>query len=398
MKKPKPTIEKKLLLQILSVLAAVVLWFAITYTEDPSINVTINGIALKTVGERLLDKNELIFVNREKLPNISVEVRGRRSDVQSVLNSITARIDLSDITEVGEYTRDVTYDLPNPAVMITKKKISTLNINIEKAISKEVPVYILQTGSEKNKEHLIESKAEIDTVKILGTQADVSRIKEVLCAVDVSTAIDDFSAKIPVSFADSNHNIITPENRIVSDYKDITIENWIYWRKSVNIALNPDLDMSEYQILVKSFSKEKVDIGVKSDDYDHITTIYADFASDIIINPNGKYHMKLKVPENVYCPAANDEITMTADIEHITTETLTLEINAENVPSGMTVHLNPVSITVELTGAKSKMENVRAKVDLSGLERGTYSVPVVFVTENTGVTVNEHSNITVTIE
>ena len=118
--KNKAPIEKKYLLQILSAFAAIVLWFAITYTDDPSINISINNIQLKTSGEKSLEQNGLIFVNRDNLPGISIEVRGKRSDVQSILNSVSAKVDLSDISEAGEYTRDLSFDVPNPSVMVTK--------------------------------------------------------------------------------------------------------------------------------------------------------------------------------------------------------------------------------------------------------------------------------------
>ena len=43
------------------------------------------------------------------------------------------------------------------------------------------------------------------------------------------------------------------------------------------------------------------------------------------------------------------------------------------------------------------MQEVKAMVDLSGLSAGTHRVPVVFATENTGVTVKASPEINVTI-
>ena len=88
---------------------------------------------------------------------------------------------------------------------------------------------------------------------------------------------------------------------------------------------------------------------------------------------------------------------MTADIEAIEVRDVTFEVIPENAPTGAVVTLNPTTVTVELTGAQSKMQEVKAMVDLSGLSAGTHRVPVVFATENTGVTVKASPEINVTI-
>lgn len=398
MKKNKAPIEKKYLLQILSALAAVVLWFAITYTEDPSINASISNVQLKTTGEKILDKNDLIFVNRDKISNISIEVRGKRSDVQRILNSVTAKVDLSDISEPGEYTRDLTFDIPNPSVIITKYKTSQISVEIEKSVTKDVPVYIQQTNADKNKDYLIKSTPEKNSVTITGTQNDISKIKEVLIAIDTATMSSDNTNDYPVSFAGESHGIITPSNRVNIGSKFIKVENSVYLKKTVDIALDPGLDISGYQVIVKSFSKDKAQIGLEKEDYDSINTVYAEFDGGITVNSNGKYKMKLKIPEDVYYPEKDDELIMNADIEEITVNKVTFEVIPENVPPGREITLNPEKVTVELTGAQSKMQEVKAKVDLSGLDVGTHRVPVVFATENTGVTVNMPVDITVIIK
>lgn len=398
MKKNKAPIEKKYLLQILSVLAAVALWFAITYTEDPSVNVSISNVQLKTSGEKALEKNDLIFVNRDKISNISVEVRGRRSDVQSILNSVTAKVDLSDISEAGEYTRELTFDIPNPSVMITKYKSSQISVEIEKSVKKDIPIYIQQTDSEKNKEYLIKSTPEKESITITGTQTDVSKIKEAFISIDTSTMTSDNTNDYPILFAGESHGIITPLNRVNTDAKFIKVTNKAYLKKTVDIVLDPGLDISGYQVIVKSFSKEKAQIGVERDNYDAVNAIYAEFDGGISVNSGGKYKMKLKIPEDVYYPEENDELTMNADIEAITVNNVTFDVIPENVPEGTQVTLNPPSVTVELTGAQSKMQEVKAKVDLSGLTSGMYRVPVVFATENTGVTVKNAPEITVIVK
>ncbi len=398
MKKKNPPVAKKYLLQILSFFSAIVLWFAITYSEDPEINLTINNIEINTLGENNLQKNNLIFVDRDELPPISIDVRGRRSDVKSILNSISATIDLSDITEAGEYSENLTFTIPNPSVMITKNKFSSVTVKVENSITKEVPVYIRQTGADKNKDYIVKSTPAIDTIQIKGASSDIILIKEAYLSIDVSSMTSDNSDRYSIAFASAEHDIITPKNKVVSGLSAIEVSNKIYSRKTIPIVLNPDIDISGYQVIVKSFSKDKIEIGIEIGKADEITTIYADFADGITASGSNKYQMKLIIPENVYCPEQTEELMMTADIEKITTELVSFDIIAENIPSGLSATIIPSKLAVELTGAKSKMKEVKAKVDLSGLSAGIYHIPVVFITENTGVIVNHSPTVSVEIK
>lgn len=169
-------------------------------------------------------------------------------------------------------------------------------------------------------------------------------------------------------------------------------------KKTVNISLNTQLDFSGYQIMVKSFSPETVDVGVENDSFDSLDTIYADFESGIEPNTDGKYKMKLIIPENVYCPSPPKELTMTAEIEAVSTEQVSVPVIAENLADGLSATLSQDSLLVEMTGTSSKMREVKAKADLSGLTAGAYTLPVKFTTDNTGISIQKEYYIRVIIQ
>ena len=57
--------DNKLLLKIFSALIAIVLWFAVTYTEDPSINQHLNRLDTVFYHEDVLSRRGLMIVNKE---------------------------------------------------------------------------------------------------------------------------------------------------------------------------------------------------------------------------------------------------------------------------------------------------------------------------------------------
>lgn len=398
MKKNKPPIEKKLLLQILSVFAAIVLWFAITYTENPIITIPINNIKLTASGESALQQNNLILVNKNKLPNISIEVRGKRSDVNSILNSVTATVDLSDIKSPGEYTKDLNFDIPNSSVMVSKYKTSSITLKVENMVHSNVPIYIKQINSDKNKTYLVENICPTESISISGASADISKIKEALVTIDVASISSDFTAKYPISFANEHHGIITPENSVYASTSEMRVENKIYIRKYADIKLSPTLENPNYYIDVKGFSKENIEIGIRPDMQIHPDTLYAEFQSDFQLNSENKYKMKLILPDGIYCPTAEEELIMDANIEEIASQEVTLKVLPSNLSVGLTAEINPESVTAIMTGAKSNMEKVTATVDLSRLSAGKYNLPIIFETSNLGITIEGTHYIDVTIK
>lgn len=373
--KRKSLFEQKLLLQILSVISAIILWFAVTYAENPSTAISVNNIEINFVGEKILEKNGLIFVNRDKLPGIVVEVRGKRNEVQSVLNSVSATVDLTDITEAGEYTRDIAYSVPNPSVMISKKKTTSVTVEIEKAVSKEIPVKINQSGS--NKDYIVKSTAEERTLKISGTAEDLNKINAASVTVDISEMKKSGKNKYPITYVDYNNNTVTPSNRILRDAKDISVNNEVYYKKTVKIEFSPEYDRDNYQINVKGFSIDKLDIGVKDIDTAP-DTIYAYFKDSTEISQDGKYEMTLDIPENVYCPQLPEKLTMTADIANIVTRDVEVSTECTDVGEGLTAKAEQEKLTVKATGTEESLSKLKATLSLKGLEAGEYTLPVVF--------------------
>ena len=89
--------KSKLLLKILSAIIAVILWTAITYTEDPVITQTITGIGIEFSGVETLNGNGLAIINRNEIPTVSVVVRGKRNSVIEALDKVYAVADVSSI-------------------------------------------------------------------------------------------------------------------------------------------------------------------------------------------------------------------------------------------------------------------------------------------------------------
>lgn len=395
MSNQKLPVKNKTLLQILSFLAAIVLWFVITYTEDPVITITLNNIPVTVSDENALHEKNLIFTNGHELPNISINVRGKRSDIRSILNSVTAKIDLNDITKPGEYTKKLNFDVPNTSVMITKSKIESVNVIVESEIEKEIPVFIMQTGTHEN---LVKCSSGTDKLTVSGSSYDVSRIKEALVTVDISNIKENSKESYPVVLADETHAPINTLHSTFTVISQIDVTSTIYIKKYADIELSQDEELDDYHVSVYGFSKDKLEIGVLPGAENKHDIIYVEFLNKNMYSMNNEYKMKPIIPSDVYCPTENDEIIMTAEIESMSETTLSLDITVENAPQGKTIYTNPESLSVNVTAPKSQTGEIKATVDLSGLPDGVHSLPVKFKSGDTEIKVKNTHNVTVTIQ
>ena len=150
--------------KILSAIIAVILWTAITYTEDPIITQTITGINISFAGEERLNENGLAIINRKELPTVSVVIRGKRNNVIDALDKIYAVADVSSIKSAGKNQLTLSYNYPTDKVALEKAKTKEIPVETEALISREIPVKIEAKNRNKSDDHIIKSHSETEFI------------------------------------------------------------------------------------------------------------------------------------------------------------------------------------------------------------------------------------------
>lgn len=393
MSEPKK-VEHKLLLQILSVLVAIVIWFVILYTENPALEVTISDIRIQYTGESQLFEDGLILMDKAELPAASVEVRGSRSDLMDSMNEITASVDLSNITAAGEYRLPVNYELPTGSIYINRKRLNAVTVTVENVAEKDVPVQILQIGADRDRSKIIQSVPEVDKVHVRGAKSDVDQIERALVSVDVTTLEEHNTQKYSFILADGNDTQVTPVNELVTDIEVISIQNNVFLRKTVPLSVTfPEAVFEEYAVHIESLSKTELDIGVADLEGapDQIEVEYNGSLSE----DTDTYTVELTAPEGVYIP--DESVEMKASVTKKTVQTL--DVPVEVINSSSTYSLAPASVSITLRGPADKLntDNVKATADLSGLPVGVHSVSVEVQSNDVDVAVLNGAMVTVTI-
>lgn len=389
MKKPS---ESTLFLKIISVGVAIILWMVIVYTSDPAIRTQIKNIPIEYLGENTLYERGLILSYTEKEPTLAVDVKGRRSDLMNTLGNVHARVDLSHIINTGEYDVPIEITMPNEEVQIVKRRSSNLTVVVESLQTREIPVRIKQIGNDKNKENLIQSIPERETISIQGTQTAISQVSYAQIIVDVSAITQDSEANYVFTLMDQDNNQIDTTKNITPAVSGIEVKNLVYLAKAVPIEI-VNAASSAYMVTPKS-AAQTVTIGVRPDKYGEVSVLKGELPKTMQEGTSMEVPLYVQVEEGIYLKDGTDTILIKAEVVKKATKTVTVQVRAENVPEGMQAVLeNGGQLQIEVAGNEGQIDpaGMKASVDLSGQAAGTSAVYVSFVTPDTVTVIGEYT-------
>lgn len=375
---------------VLSLILAIVAWAAIMWVDDPDITTTLSDLDVRFIGEAELREKGLVITGKEEIPQMSASVRGKRSDLMDYMDRVRIEVDASGITEAGEYTLQGALALPSSRLTVEKEKYGDVPITVEKLEEKEIEIKVKQTGTLKNK--LVKSVIFEPKIKITGAKSEIDRVSYAVATVDISDVREDIPEPSGYVLMDEGGNLISKNETIETNMLSVDIWHTVYELKNlpVEAELSDELK-SHYSISEVTVMPSRIDAGAL--DGTEGNTLKAVISK---ISEDGVLEGVITVPDGMYVPEENRTVKIKADIKRIITKPVELDIKAENAPDGKHVSIERVSVTMSGEEDKLNSENIRASVDLNGLDTGTYNLSVKI--EGDGITAPDNCYANVTIE
>ena len=392
-KKANVTNTQKLKTVILSVFLAVIVWFMVIYVNDPDITTTVSDLNVRFVGEMSLRDKKLAVTGKDKIPELSVVVTGKRSDLMNFMDDIYVQVDVSDIDTTGEYNLSGVISIPTTRISVEKEKYGDIPITVEPLEMKDIEVTAKQTGMLKDK--IVKSSVNNPTVTITGAKSEIDEVAGAIATVDVSSIQEDGVENVNYLLTDTNGELINKNETIESARSYVEVVNTIYDAKLLPVVprLSAELDKEYILKADKSFATPaSVTVGVDETNTDDkvIALIYK-------VPSDGFGEYELELSSGMYIPEDNKKVKYKLDIVKKAVAQLELTVQAQNVQSGLTAKINN-KLIAQVWGEEGKIttDNVKAYVDVSGLGAGTYNLPVKIEGEN--VSFAENYTIEVTVE
>ena len=375
----------------LSIFLAMIVWLMVMLLTDPDITTTVSNLDVRFAGEAALREKSLAVTGKDSIPPLSVVVTGKRSDLMRNMDGIYVQVDLSDINSVGEYNLTGTISIPSTRIKVERERYGDIPITIEPLTTKEIDVTVKQTGSVKDK--LVQSVISDPRVTIMGAESEMEKVEGAVATVDISNMREDNIMEVSYLLTDASGALINENETLESMNSNVIVTNTVYDIASLPVTPKLTEELSKNYILKTNettVTPTAVTVGVKDSAQGSVTAV--------IDKPNGgEGEYRVEGGEGVYVPPESALVKVKPEIVRKETAQIELAVEAENVPEGTSAKVEG-NVTATVTGAEGTLnaDNVKASVDLEGLSKGTYLLPVNIYGDN--INAEGEYTINVTIE
>ncbi len=390
--KPTKKNKKKLRTAMLSVMLAVIVWFMVIYINDPDITTTVSNLDVRFVGEKVLRDKELALTGKDEIGTLSVVVTGKRSDLMDYMDDIYVQVEVGDIDQTGEYKLNGVISVPTARINVEKENFDNIPIRVEMLTSKDIEVTVKQTGTLKNK--LVQSIVNNPTVTVTGAKSEIDNVGGAMATVDISSLKEDNTEKVNYLLTDKNGALIDENETIETTRSYVEVSNTIFEAKTLPIVpmLTAELENDHILKTDKSVvSPASVLVGVLPENTDDKVIARI----DVLFEGNTGEYM-LENTNGMYIPEESKKVKVKTETAKKVTEEIELSVEAENVPEGFNVKIED-NLRAWVWGEEGKVssENVKAVVDVAGLEKGNYDLPVKLYGDNFGFAGSYTINVTI---
>ena len=356
-------------MMILSLIIAIGVWIAVNYLNNPDITTTLSGLHIKFTGEAELRNKGLVITGKSAIPSSSVVVSGKRKDLIDNMNNISVEVNVSEITETGDYSLKGTINLPTTKITVEKEKYGEIPITVEKLGEKEVPVKLRQSGILKNK--LVKSELVKDTVKLTGAQSELDNVSYGIADVNAEDIKVNSTIRVKYLLLDNKGEYIEKNETLESYTPEVVVKNTIYDKIILPVNLKLTKEMEKKYVLNEnecSMSVSTVEVGVLEGSSDEAVTAYID-------NPDTD-ELTLHEASDMYIPSGHKKIKVKLSLTPKVTKDIELEPSAEGLSAGLYAEIGKITVRVTATEDKINTENINAHVKLDGIGIGEYKLPV----------------------
>ena len=382
--------KSKLISAVLSVLVAMALWLYVITTVSPGSKETIYNIPVVLANETVLNERGLM-ITYQSASTATLVLSGNRTDLTKVDQSnITLKADLSSIYEPGNqipisYTTSFPGNVASNAFVIESKNPGRIYLNVERRVSKAIPVEVKWIGSVPDgfiadRDNML---LEYPTIQITGPQSVTDQIEKAVIEIDLTDQRESISR-------DSTYTLCKGEGEpvdaglITTNAEMIHLEVKIQRVKDVLLtyhlvegggakAENVQITLSMEKIRV---SGSEAALELMGDQLVVGTIDLSEISEDTV--------KTFTIPLEEGITNLTGVMEVTADIRLTglsTRDFLIRQINVVNVPEGLEVELITQELTVKVRGPSAQVaslsdDDVMIVVDFTNAEVGTATFPV----------------------
>ncbi len=401
MKKIAGWLSNNFALKIVSLIIAIVIWYAVVYNNDPVITQSYQ-VRVEVTNESYIENGKQVYMIEDEYKTVTVYLSGNRSSLERITeDDITVTADLTQIVDLDRDPVMVPLSVSCRGFDANSMSLSrtTIPISIENVASKELQVSVVTgDGAVDNNYEIGSLTPNTSTITIYGAESIITSIDSVILRIDIDGLSISSVVNGTLVFIDSSQNEIS--DIIIED--DITIEGGDpdvgvrveLWRKRTNIDIEVEYSGET------AYGYEVTNISTTPD----TLTIAGSTAALELLLENGN---KITIPaEEVDVTGAIEDFSVEVELDDYLPEdtklsstmnntviiyvtvmplgSLELDYNVEdievkNLDEAYSLTYNTQEVSIGVTGTQGNLitlttDQISASIDLENLTEGEHIV------------------------
>lgn len=374
-------IKRNWKLKLTSLIIAIFFWSFVIVSENPVVTTKINNVQIVYENIDSLENRDLI-INDALKEVTEVSVSGQRNNIINITpQHIRATANFNGLDE-GTHTVRLSYSLPDGIKLSNAPE--TITVNIEKVISRDFAVNIVNVGAMPENYILEMTKPSPEKISIKGARSKLDSIEKVVANLNLENLKTNTVTTEEVKPLDANGNIVTGLNFVdfvsvnaeITKQKEVSIVPIIVGEIGENFKINSN-NLSRSVVLVKG--PESI--------IDKLQTVSTQEIDVTNINSSREVPVKLDLPADI--KLVNEETTVLMDFvisEKVSKELTFVKTDIEiQSDTSSTFTISESESKVKLFGFQEELDKItnstaKLKMDLRNRIKGTYSiVPKLFI-------------------
>jgi len=391
--------KNKILPMLLSVVIAFALWaYVITFVSSEREG-TFYDIPVSYQGEALLEERNLMIVSEQK-PEVTLTLYGSRRELGKLNNTnITILADLSKIGEPGIHnlSYNVFYpgDIPGNAFTVQSQYPSMVKIEVERRVTKDVPVNVVYEGSV-HKDYIADKeKIELDNpfVRITGPASSIDQITQAVIQVDLTDKSESFIESYRFTLCDEKGDPVDAK-MVETNIAEVSLTLYIKRVKEIKLVVTVEAGggatKNTSDITIEPETIKVAGNETALEDIDEINLGTINLGE---LTKDSELTFPIVLPTGLEDLSGKTEAKVLVEFPDLMTVSIPItEFTALNVPEDLELEFITQELTVTVRGPKTvvqklKAEHITVTVDFANAKAGNHTVKATIVIANSYSTV-----------
>ena len=363
-------------LKALSLFFAIILWAMVIKQANPTRVKMVYDVPVEITGITTLNSRDLALdFDINELPAfVDVRLEVPMDDLsRASANNVSAAIDFSRITSVGEYELRVMLD--STYGVAVSSSVESVKVAIESQTTAAVPVQTVSFGEPSEDVKLGRITVTPSQFQITGPETSVSQVAYAQVNLDLSDLKTDFTRSVFYKLMDENGNEVDDTNISTSVGDTVSVSIPVFHVKEVPLLADSSVIgqvEKGYELQSVMVSPATVKVAAKQEVLDGLTGLTISAVNVAGATESFLSTATVRLGSDIYWTDVSQVDVLATVTEQTESKTFyNVPIQIRNVGAGLTATLSQTDMDVEVTLPASKfatftIDDITLYVDLNG--------------------------------